>query len=76
VDRSELALKEKAMFKFLRRIFAGAAPESKPPLPDILQAATADTLAQIFEGDVARLEAQSRGQCGGGAISFNHDRRR
>jgi hypothetical protein len=94
------------MWKFLRRIFAGAAPETNvghlgggghthrdevndwlrqsglhvenrpPPMPGIVEVATADAISQIFSSDVARQEAEHASHAMqrsafGGAISFN-----
>jgi hypothetical protein len=67
--------------KGVRRLFKQrggiiANEDQAPPIPGIIQVASADVIAQIFDGDVARLEAESRGQrFGGGAISFNRPRK-
>jgi hypothetical protein len=86
------------MMRFLKRLFAGAAPENniellssggyrqrgvaienqnrEPPLAGITQIATADAIAQIFDSDAKRQEAQSsRSSAHGGAISFNQRRK-
>jgi hypothetical protein len=83
------------MMKFLRRLFAAAAPETNteqlrgedhnrggvienrpPPVPGIIQIASADAIAQIFDGDAARQEMEyTRRSAHGGAISFNSKRK-
>jgi hypothetical protein len=56
----------------------GAIVENRsPPIPGIIQVASADAIAQIFHGDAARQEMEyTRRGAHGGAISFNHHRRR
>jgi hypothetical protein len=66
------------MMKFLRRLFAGAAPETnaeqlgggghsqrggiienrEPPIPGVIEVASADVISQIFDGDATRQEAE------------------
>jgi hypothetical protein len=63
--------------KGVRKLFQqrGGVIENRQSLPGVTQIANADAIGQIFDGDVARLEAESRGQFGGGAISFNRPRK-
>jgi hypothetical protein len=51
---------------------SGAIEIREPPIPGIIQLASADALAQIFDGDAARQEMEyTRRGAHGGAISFN-----
>jgi hypothetical protein len=61
------------MFDNIKRFFH--IENREPPIPDVIQIASADVIGQIFAGDVARQTSESTRSSYGGAISFNHRRK-